>query len=247
MRQSHKKHTKRHLRKYSRRVKPRKFIGSGQIVSSNDLKNRHICEQKDDNYKTSPGYELYTSINTPFQLNAQTLDFFKYSFQKSHDKWFKFVLFNNSGTEYIYIINGCPINKHSVPVLVGLMEVTRETGEYSELRNVYQKLLSIKSLNGITNDIESNEWVVRLNEMIAQHIPCLSVISAGSGTVENDGNICINTKSGHYKPDEIHMELAKRAFETIVGTPTNIILKSDKQKLKLKYGSESENMSGMCM
>ena len=250
MHKTHKKHNIKHrqrLRKQLHHMKTNKLIGGELIVLSTDLKNRHICDQRNNDYRTSPGYELYTAINTPFQLNAETIGFFRYSFQKARDKWFKFVLFNNSGTEYIYIIHGFPINKHSVPALMGLMEVTSGSDEYSELRDAYHELLSIKALNGITHDIESNENVNRLNEMIALHIPCMTVISAGSGTIEDNGSICINTKSGHYKPDKMHMEAAKRAFETITGSPTNIILKVDKHALEAKYGAEAENMSGICL
>ena len=243
MRKTHKQN-RSYLRKHN---KTNKMNGGELVMALTDLKNRHICDQRNADYRTSPGYELYTAIDTPVQLNAEILGFFNRSFRKSQDKWFKFVMFNNSGIEYIYIIHGVPINKHSVPALFGLMEVTSNTGEYSELREAYHQLLSIKSLKGIVHDIESIEQVKNLNQMITQYIPCMTVISAGSGTVNDDNSICINTKSGHYKPEPVNMEAAKRLFEEISGAPVNIVLKVDKEALFAKYGEHAENMSGICL
>jgi hypothetical protein len=249
MRKTHKQN-RSYLRRRNirRRNKTNKMNGGELIVSETDLKNRHICNQRTPEYRTSPGYELYTSIDTSFQLNKETIGFFNRSFRKTQDKWFKFIMFNNSGIEYIYIINGVPINKHAVPALFGLMEVTRETGEYVELRQSYQQLLYIKALQGIDPDnIEASDHVQQLNQMIATFIPCMPVISAGSGTVNDDNSICINTKSGHYKPDPVNMEAAKRLFEEISGASVNIILKIDKEALIAKYGEHAENMSGICL
>ena len=224
----------------------RGMIGRGLIETSYDLDNRHICNQRTPEYRTSPAYELYTSISLPFQLNEGNLGYFMNSFKKSHDAWFKFVIFNNSGQKYIYVIPGVPINKHSVPLLSGLMELTRDSNEYPELRNAYNNVLDIKGAQGITHDIESNEQILQLNNMITQYIPCMKVISAGSGTIEDDNTICINTKSGHYKPTEWHMTVAKQVFEEVTGHKINVILHMDVDALKAKYGEKYEQMNGIC-
>ena len=75
----------------------RGMIGRGLIETSDDLDNRHICNQRTPEYRTSPAYELYTSISLPFQLNEGNLGYFMNSFKKSHDAWFKFVILFLSG------------------------------------------------------------------------------------------------------------------------------------------------------
>ena len=76
----------------------KKQIGRGLIETQYDLDNRHICNQRTPEYRTSPAYELYTSISLPFQLNKDNLGYFMNSFKKSRDAWFKFVIFNNTYT-----------------------------------------------------------------------------------------------------------------------------------------------------
>ena len=55
-----------------------------------------------------------------------------------------------------------------------------------------------------------------------KHFNCMEVLSAGSGTVFYDDSdavkitICLNTKSGHYRPTLKHVDLAKEVVETIV-------------------------------
>jgi hypothetical protein len=217
-------------------------------ISSTDLQNLHLCQEPNGKIRESPGYELYVSIDTAFQLNDDTLRFFMTQFKKTENKWFKFVVFNDNGKDYIYIIRGAPINKHSVCLLQGLLDINNNTGEYKELSDAYEKILKIKSEKGILVDnIESNELIINLNSIINRDKPCMPVISAGSGTINEDNSICINTKSGHYKPELIDMEFAKRIFANITKKEVKVVLKVDKDALRAKYGDSVEYYSGICL
>jgi hypothetical protein len=227
--------------------KSKKILKGGELkMSPLDLKNSHLCNIS-GKVKESPGNEFYTSINEAFELNSETLGYFLYSFRKSKDKWFKFVVFNNNDVNHIYIINGAPINKHSVCLIQGLIDVTKDTGEYPDLHKTFKNLVEIKSEKGIIDDIESNQIVVDFNTVINRDIPCMPVISAGSGTVNDDDSICINTKSGHYKPEIENMEIAKQIFEQITSKNIIITMKIDKQLLIEKYGDKADNYSGICI
>jgi hypothetical protein len=224
-----------------------KQIGGALVVSEQDLKNTHLCDVKLGKYKETPGYELYSAIATSFQLNHDSTGFLINNYKKKDGKWFKFVIFNNDGISYLYIISGAPINKHSVCVLEGILDVTKGTAEYSNIRTAYNALNEEKSVNGSKNGSEENSLVKNLNTAINESIPCMPVISAGSGTVNDDGSICINTKSGHYKPGVQEMDIAKHLFETITGRQINVSTKADKALLLEKYGNEYSKFSGICL
>ena len=226
--------------------KSNKMKGGELIMNPLDLKNSHLCSIT-KKQKESPGYELYVSIDTSFELNLDTLGYFLSSFKKSNDKWFKFVIFNNNQTYHVYIIRGAKINKHSVCLLQGIIDVTKNTGEYEELRSAFNNIIELKSENGITDNIENNEIILNFNNIINRDIPCMPVISAGSGTVNDDGSICINTKSGHYKPELENMNIAKNLFEEITSKNVYITLKIDKELLMKKYGEKIDNYSGICL
>jgi len=244
---------KKKSKKIKRKYNTRKFIynnkGGQLIMLDTDLKNTHICRTTEtDTYKESPGFEVYSAIDSAIELNDMTISFFLYSFTKVENKWFKFVIFNNNDTLYIYIINGAPINKHSVCMLQGLLNVTQKTDEYHELRDAYNKVIELKSIGGIdVSNLENIPDIINLNTIIARDIPCMPVISAGSGTVNEDGSICINTKSGHYKPTEDSMVIAKDLFAKITKRNIVVIKKEDKEKLKEKYGKQHKLYSGICL
>jgi hypothetical protein len=75
----------------------------------------------------------------------------------------------------------------------------------------------------------------------------MPVISAGSGTVNDDGSVCINTKSGHYKPSIASMDVAKELFMRITERNVFIIMKENKEALREKYGARYELFSGICL
>jgi hypothetical protein len=226
-----------------------KIKGGELNISETDLQNSHICRVKDmDIYKESPGYEVYTAINAAFELKPEYTPFFLGEFKKSNEKWFKFVMFKNNEKEYIYIIAGAIINKHSVCMLQGLLSVTKDTGEYEELRDAFNRVIELKSVEGINVDsLEENAHVLKINEIIQRDIPCMPVIAAGSGTVNDDNSICINTKSGHYKPTIDSMRRAKELFSEITGMEVHVIKKENKEELRAKYGDRFKQFSGICL
>ncbi len=237
--------TRKRIKRHKRKSRMKK--GGLLMIKGTDLKNTHLCDVKPGKHKATPGKEVYVSIASSFQLNEDTTGYLMQNFKKSDNRWFKFVIFNNDGVEYIYIISGAPINKHSVCLLEGLLEVTKDKGEYQEIRQAYERLIGYKGLHGIEGDIENNMYVLELNQAINRDIPCMPVICAGSGTINEDKSICINTKSGHYKPNIEEMEYAKNIFERITKKKIEIIMKEDKEALIRKYGEYADEYSGICL
>ena len=241
------KKLKRKRRTFKNKHK-RHFTGGELIMAETDLINTHLCKNESGKYKESPGYEVYTAISDVFELNAISKQFFLGTFTKANNKWFKYVIFNNNNQLHLYIVNGVPINKHSVCMLQGLLDVTRATGEYQDLREAFNKVIELKSVQGIdTHSLEEHPLVIQLNEIITRDIRCMPVISAGSGTVNDDGSVCINTKSGHYKPSIASMDVAKELFMRITERNVFIIMKENKEALREKYGARYELFSGICL
>lgn len=219
-----------------------------------DLINTHLCSLKKDKKKETAGEEVYTYNGEIYQLNTSTLGFLQQQFKKSDDKWFKFVIFNNDNVYYIYIINGGQINKHSVCMLLGLLDVTNDTNEYVELRNSVKKLIdfkmnynSLEVFNNTSLKEQLEHYISNINDFIVRDIPCMPVLAAGSGTVNDDDSICINNKSGHYKPTQNSMNLAKDIFIANTGATIYVTEKVDKELLKEKYGENYENYTGICL
>lgn len=241
--------TRKMKRKYVNEKYIKDYKGGELRMKSSDLVNKHICA-KNTKEKESPGLEIYQAIDTAFQLNDRSIGYLLDNFKKSKNMWFKFVLFNNSGINYIYIIRGAQINKHSVCLVHGLLDVTPNE-EYNDMREKFNELALFKSDNGIIPNAENIPLVKELNDIITRDIPCMPVISAGSGTVNDDdiNNVvlCINNKSGHYKPTIESMEIAKNIFQELTGIPTIPVEKADKDLLKIKYGEKYEMYSGICL
>ena len=210
-----------------------------------DLKNTHLLPRKDGKYKESPALELFTSISDVFELNKDTLGYVKSTLCKSKNAWFKFVIFKNNEQLHVFLIRGARINKHSVCLLLGLLEVSEN--DYIEMRTVVDTVKEMKD-NGITGIDDNHPQLSTLNKLIQRDIPFMPVIVAGSGTYDDDNQrICINTKSGHYKPDMEKMEFAQKIFEKMTNENVFIQTKVDKKLLKAKYGDNYEEYSGICL
>ncbi len=217
-----------------------------------ELKNTHICRKDPDSDKTTPGLEVFQSKSDPFILNFNTIGYLLDNFKKKNNRWFKFVVFNNDDKNYISLISGGNVNKHSVCMLKGLLDVTESKNEYIELREAYNKMIAFKNNN--TDIIENEELKTKLNKLVDNlnhqiniDIECMPVLAAGSGTVNNDNTICINNKSGHYKPTPRSMELAKLVFEQNTGLTIIMTEKPDKEELIQKYGDDYKNYTGICL
>ena len=239
------KYRRRKTKRASKKRLTRKMKGGQLVVTPTNLKNNHLCGIKESG--ETLGQELYTAKDIPMPVNAETLETFFAKFKKTDNNWFKFVIFNNDGSLYIYVIKGSEINKHSVIFLHGLLEVTKPT-EYPELRAAYNALLEVKSREPVPeSEIEEIEQVLELNRSVNMYIPCTPVVAAGSGTVNDDNSICLNTKSGHYKPTLENINVAKEIFESVTKTPATIQMKVDKELLIKKYGERVKNFSGICL
>jgi hypothetical protein len=252
------KHRNKHLKLHKKQKYSRRRVAKGLLVDvDNDLKNTHLCPPNGTatEKKATVGEELYAFVGTPFQLNPETMGFFMTSFLKQENNWFKFVIFNNSGTEYIYVISGGKINKHSVCVIMGLLGVTNPD-EYADVKDAVSELLLFKSNNApeeIASDsglqTELERLILNVDSTVSSYedIRCMPVIAAGSGTVNEDGSICINDKSGHYKPTTKTMARATEIFSRITGVEIRETKKVDKDLLMAKYGRKYENYSGICL
>lgn len=245
-------------KKLKRNVTKRKrhYQKGGLLImnSKQDLINTHLCAVKMGKQKETTGQEVYTYNGDIYQLNTLTLGFLQQEFKKSNGKWFKFVIFNNDGEYYIYIINGGQVNKHSVCMLLGLLDVTNVKNEYTELRNAVNQLIHFK-MNVSPLDIFSNislkeqldVLINNIDSLIERDIACMPVSGAGSGTINDDNSICINNKSGHYKPSKDSMKLAQTIFMENTKATVYITDKVDKELLQAKYGDEYENYTGICL
>ena len=220
-----------------------------------DLINTHMCNLKPGKNKETIADEIYTYNGTIFPLNNTTIGFTQLMFKKANNKWFKFVIFNNDGQNYIYLINGGKINKHSVCMLIGLLDITIAKNEYQEIREAVEQIEHFKLANNPETVFATTELMneltslkSNLDNLVNRDIRCMPVLCAGSGTINDDNSICINNKSGHYKPTIESMELAKRVFEELTGGVQTIITeKVDKEQLIEKYGETYEDYTGICL
>lgn len=247
----------RRFMKTKRNHKMRKYNMKGGILTTNpekDLINTHICNPKEGTIKDTPGQEVMTSISETVELTSNTVNYLVQEYQRKENNWFKFVIVKNDTAPHIFVINGAKTNKHSVCMLEGLLKVTQDNNEYDELRNAYNRLFSFKkkySSHSIYNDTnllqQMRSLIKTIDDLIARDIYCMPVMAAGSGTVMEDGTICINDKSGHYKPTKDSMELAHDVFSQITGLPVRITPKPDKNKLLELYGDRYEDYTGICL
>lgn len=220
-----------------------------------DLVNTHICKLKPGVIKDTPGYEMFVSTSDVIRLNHKSLGYLQDNYQNIKNSWFKFVVINNNDINYIYTIRGAHINKHSVCMLTGILDVTEESGEYSELRTAVNNLTIFKNQYGSNMekmDIETKNECLRLiniiDELIKRDINCMPVVAAGSGSVNSDNSICINNKSGHYKPTAASMLKAKEVFELNTNSVIIVKEKEDKNLLEQKYGTDkAKHYSGICL
>ncbi len=218
-----------------------------------DKTNTSDETEKEKKYNT-PGLEILTSISKSFQLNHHTLGYLQQMYKNTDDKWFKFIIFNNDNQLYIYIIDGAKINKHPVCMIQGLLDVTKNTNEYSELRSAFTDLVIFKNYHGsnmqnMTPTVKSECLIIMdsIDQLITKDVKCMPVVAAGSGSVNSDNVICLNNKSGHYKPTKDSMLIAKEVFEANTGAVVFIKDKENKEVLQEKYGKNADNFSGICL
>ena len=104
-----------------------------------------------------------------------------------------------------------------------------------------------------------------LSEEIKKNFECMRVVSAGSGTVfetrDRDGDtahanydICLNTKSGHYRPSLKDVDFAKSLLGKIIQKmdirdriKVSSQYKSSKQTIRNVFGDSAESKVGICI
>ena len=217
------------------------------MIVDGSLVNSHLVPRNDGKKKESPAYEIYTRINDVFEFTHNSYGFIKENMCKSKNKWFKFVIFQNDDNLHIFIINGSPVNKHSVCMLMGLLSVS-DKSEYVDIRKAVEDIDLLRD-KGIDKSIKEDEPKLKyLNDLINEHLAMMPVIVAGSGTYDDEQEqLCINTKSGHYKPTLEGIRFAKTLFERISGDDVYIQPKTDKKLLMEKYGDDYQEYSGICL
>ena len=190
------------------------------------LKNTHVCGKT---HERTLGNELSVSMDTVFELNALTLPFFISKFNYTNGLWFKFIVVNYDGRHRVFVCNGSLVTRHSVIYIEAMMElIKRRQGQgrdanYEKLMELYNHITACKtSKKGLVGCPDIKRAQTRFSAEFKKHFNCMEVLSAGSGTVFYTAlmhpriTICLNTKSGHYRPTLKHIDLAKEVVETIV-------------------------------
>ena len=128
--------------------------------------------------------------------------------------------------------------------------------EYPEFRKAIIDLHTLKqsvddnpaSIDGID---ENNEVILTFNQRLFENFKCMEALSAGSGTILEDGSICLNNKSGHFKPGMGDLEIAKQMFESVTGRVVRTRLAADKALVEMELrsipGFKYDNYSGTCL
>jgi hypothetical protein len=139
-------------------------------------------------------------------------------------------------------------------MLIGLLDITSANNEYPELRKSVKDLIDFKlrynPLEVFQNSVLNEQLLLLIHNIdiiIERDIHCMPVSAAGSGTVNDDDSICINNKSGHYKPSPGSMKLAQDIFIAKTGATIHVTEKVEKELLREKYGEEFENYTGICL
>jgi hypothetical protein len=208
-------------------------------------------------------------MDTVFELNALTLAFFISKFNYTNGTWFKYIVLNYNGRHRVFVCNGSLITRHSVIYIEAMMDLIkrdqRRDATYDKLLELYDYIVACKtSKKGLAGCPDIKRAQTRFSAEFKKHFNCMEVLSAGSGTVFHDHaaakvTICLNTKSGHYRPTLKHVDLAKEVVETIVENARlsgrlgeydiGVIsqYKPRKSTLKRVFGATNAHKLGMCV
>lgn len=254
--------------------------------SKKRLSNIYVCGKKSKGH-ILPATELLISSGLTFEVTPHSVYFLTEAFNYARGAWFKFLIINdkiisentnengngnakNNGIYRMFICNGSGINRHSVIFInaVAYILSTRGIGNYPN--SIYYPFM--KAYNDIISCKDSKEGylsckkkIIRskriLNQEIKKHFKCMQVVSAGSGTVfetnNADYNICLNTKSGHYRPMLKDVHFAKSFLKNIIKKmdckslrdkiKVSSQYKSSKQTIRKVFGDHAESKFGICI
>jgi hypothetical protein len=192
------------------------------------LKNTHVCGKT---HEKTLGNELSVSMDTVFELNELTLPFFISKFNYANGLWFKFIVINHNSRHRVFVCNGSLVTRHSVIYIEAMMDLIKReqqrenanaNANEDKLMELYEYIIACKtSKKGLVGCPDIKLAQAKFSKEFKKHFNCMEVVSAGSGTVFHDilntnVTICLNTKSGHYRPTLKHIDLAKEIVENIV-------------------------------
>jgi hypothetical protein len=206
-------------------------------------------------------------MDTVFELNALTLPFFISKFNYANGLWFKFIVVNHNGRHRVFVCNGSLVTRHSVVYIEAMMDLIKRRRqdtrpEYDRLVELYDYIVACKtSKKGLSGCPDIKRAQAKFSAEFKKHFNCMEVLSAGSGTVFYDIDdakitICLNTKSGHYRPTLKHVDLAKEVVETMVDNARRLgkyeivvvaQYKPRKSTLKRVFGATNAHKLGMCI
>lgn len=208
------------------------------------LSNVYVCGKKAKGHLL-PATEFLLSSSLTFEITPKSVQFLSQAFNYDHRTWFKFVIIHDTITPAhcktknyrMFVCNGSTVTRHSVIYIDALAHILTDIendpdctfdAKYYPYLNTYRELVACKDSKrgGTLCKDRIRQLKYSLNSEINKHFECMKVVSAGSGTVfvHNDNNpehgekygICLNTKSGHYKPSLKDIELAKRILLDII-------------------------------
>jgi hypothetical protein len=179
----------------------------------------------------------------------------------------------------MFVCNGSTLTRHSVIYIDALAHILTDIendpdctldAKYYPYLKTYRELVACKESKrgGVLCKDRIRQLKYSLNSEINKHFECMKVVSAGSGTVfVHNGasvehgekyHICLNTKSGHYRPSLKDVELAKRVLLDIIRKVScsktreqfKVIAqyKPNKKTLKKIFGENiAETKVGLCL
>lgn len=238
-----------------------------------DISNYERIEYENDDYvfprgvtrnQKSPGLELYEATDKAYNIkDSHGHDKILHLFNKENNNWFKFVLISIKGREKFYYVRGNnididpaidpKINKHSLCLLYGILE-DKDSPEYDELRHLMREILNHKKDHHEEPLTEKSRIIVHFNRVLFDELRCMEAVVAGSGTYMGDDQdgmhiLCLNSKSGHYKPavediealvERFHRYFPKHSWKIYSApspTPT---------QLEKVYKHDAEQQLGTC-
>lgn len=243
------------------------------------LSNIYVCGKKSRRH-ILPVTELLISSAVTFEVTPQTVSFLTDAFKYTQGSWFKFIVIDDdvtsrnpdiNGRYRMFVCNGAAINRHSVIYIHAVAYILSTHGfgndptcKYYTFLKAYNDIIACKdSKRGYAT---CNEQLKRtLNREIKKNFECMRVVSAGSGTVfetrDGDGvtnyEICLNTKSGHYRPSLKDVDFAKALLKGLVEKMDGSSLrnkikvsshyKSSKKTIRNVFGDRSESKVGICI
>ena len=248
------------------------------------LSNVYVCGKKAKGHLL-PATEFLLSSSLTFEITPKSVQFLSQAFNYDHRTWFKFVIIHDTITcktkndRYyrMFVCNGSTLTRHSVIYIDALAHILTDIendpnctldAKYYPYLNTYRELVACKESKrgGVLCKDRIRQLKYSLNSEIKKHFECMKVVSAGSGTVfvhnspehgEKYG-ICLNTKSGHYKPSLKDVELAKQILLDIISKVScsktreqfKVIAqyKPNKKTLKKIFGENiAETKVGLCL